>query len=403
MDIRSNSSPTDSRASIEARTRHENERRVRQAEREAHDRIADAEENASTAVEEIQEHAVRVRRSAEEEIRLEQERAREQIERVRREGYEQLRDLKRRQTADISQTRDEGEHLQGELQEFYQTELDTVGKVSSKAVREAYMQNLGTFKLMDAQAKNQKERLETNHAIEMRNLRERHEKALRSETEKTEKEQQDLKARNDENFSQAEKRFHERYDKALKTHEAALNRLNEDASRKLGDLREDATRKLATYETRQEDPFYQLVDLDAELTEIDDAFILTARVPEHEQSSVKATVQGNQIVLTGTRRAEDREELGEGRQRSTSSFQSFRETFAVDWPVSHASILRETDGELLTFIFPKRAGMIDPETGQKKSLQNPRLADLSPRRAPRPDFPENLVPPAPSRPNKPIS
>ncbi|NDD91741.1 Hsp20/alpha crystallin family protein, partial [bacterium] len=131
----------------------------------------------------------------------------------------------------------------------------------------------------------------------------------------------------------------------------------------------------------------------------DDAFILTAKVPTHEHENIKAQVQGNQIVISGTRRNEDQVKMGEGRQRSTASFQNFRETFPIDWPVEANSMLREADGDRLVFTFPKKAGMIDPENGKKKALE---YQAQSKARAPRPDFPENLVPNAPARNFKPI-
>src|SRR5690606_723366 len=85
----------------------------------------------------------------------------------------------------------------------------------------------------------------------------------------------------------------------------ALERIQKRAHHTLQHLRESTSHKLSAYEDRQSDPFYRLVDIDADLFEDHDAFVLTAKIPVHERDHISVTVRDNEIVLSGYRRNEE--------------------------------------------------------------------------------------------------
>jgi HSP20 family molecular chaperone IbpA len=408
MDIRSKSSPSEAasvyearlRAEAEARGQQEQERRVRQAEEEAQRRIFDAKHRADDAVQDIERRSNAQRSDGN--SRLDEERGyiRDQLEQTKTEGYQQLRDLKRKMEAEVALTRKDGERTQDEVEEHYQHEIEQTTQKSAKSAREAYLKNVREFEKQDALAKSQREAYQEIHSTEMRTLQKMHEDARTSQSQKARVETEELRKKIEDARSTAENKFTEQFSHTLGGHQESLNQLNARAGKQLDELRNDGARKLAAYESRQEDPFYRMVNLDAELSDTGDTFVLRARVPQHEQENVKAMIQGQQIVITGARQAQDQVKLGEGRARSSSSYQTFRETFPIDWPVEPGSVLREARGDELVFTFSKRAGMVDPETGKKKSIDTEPYAR---HRAPRPDFPEDLVAPAPPYKGSPIS
>jgi HSP20 family molecular chaperone IbpA len=408
MDIRSKSSPSEAasvyearrRAESDARARQDQERRVRQAEEEAQQRIHEAKHQADEVAQNIERRSNAQR--AEGNARLETERGyiREQMEKTKAEGYQQLRELKRRTDAEVAIVGRDGERALEEVEEHYQHEVDETTKKGAKAARDAYQRNLREFEKQDALVKAQREAYQEIHGAEMRTLQKMHEDARTTQTEKARNENAELRRKVEDSRLTAEKEFKEQFSRTVGQHEDSLNQLNRRAGKQLEELRNDGALKLATYESRQEDPFYRMVNLDAELSDAGDTFVLRARVPRHEQDNVKAQVQGQQIVVTGARRSQDQVQLGEGRARSSSSYQTFREVFPIDWPVEASTVLREAKGDELIFTFSKRTGMVDPETGRKKPLES---QPFSRHRAPRPDFPEGLVAPAPPYKGSPIS
>ncbi|MEN9724271.1 MAG: hypothetical protein RJB38_2257 [Pseudomonadota bacterium] len=401
MDIRSSSSPSELAATREAQLRQDREQRAQQAEQEARERISRAQQQAQESVDEIERRSVELRAKSESALKLEQERIEQQLKAQRESSYAQIREMKVRSENEIARTRDEGDHLKKDLEQFYEKQLKDTESGSAKAVREAYLRNQRALQYDDLRTQNERKLLRARHEAEIADLEKRHEDKRSSHLNQALEAQEQLRSRVGEEQLKSQKHFGDRYQNTIREHQASLDRLNTDANRKLQELRHESTQKLAAYERRAEDPFYRMVNLDAEVRETDEAFILTAQVPEHEQAHVRATVQGNQIVISGSRRNEDQQNLGNGRARSTSSYQTFRESFPIDWPVNGAETLREAQGETLTFTFPKRAGMRDPETGQKKSLEY--QSELSRSRAPRPDFPKDLVSSGATRKDKPIS
>lgn len=168
-----------------------------------------------------------------------------------------------------------------------------------------------------------------------------------------------------------------------KTQEKRLDELNQLANEKLQKIRSDTSRKLDAYSSRQKDPFYQLVTLDSDLEETRDAYILKLNIPDYEQKHLSITVRGNQIVVSGSRRNEEKLEVEPGRQQSTASYQSYQETFPISWPVDSHALTRKIEGDTIVVTIPKKGTYSAPVAA--RSARDVELA-----RADRPHFPENI-------------
>ncbi len=122
-------------------------------------------------------------------------------------------------------------------------------------------------------------------------------------------------------------------------------------------------------------------DMDAELQEYDHEFVLTATIPEHERKGLAVSVRGNEVVLSGNRRSSEKLDLGPGRVQNTSSFQTFSESFPINWPVDARSLTREFDGDQLIVRIPKKK-TYEPAPYKAKRVERAKLE--------RPTFPENI-------------
>ena len=179
---------------------------------------------------------------------------------------------------------------------------------------------------------------------------------------------------------QSREHFASRYRAHVADQESAINRLQGEAARKLDELRSGTSHKLSAYGERQADPFYKLLDLQARLEEESDHYVIRARIPEHEQAKVTVSVQGDRIVLTGSRRNEERQELEPGHIESTNAFQTFTESFPILWPVDTRGMTRHSDGDWLTVTLPKKsrapAPHYQPPVG-KIAVDRPRFPEES--------------------------
>jgi hypothetical protein len=110
---------------------------------------------------------------------------------------------------------------------------------------------------------------------------------------------------------------------------------------------------LNAYRDRNEDPFYKIHHFDSNLSDSGDEYVLRVRAPSHERSNLRVSIVGHEILLSGQRKNEDFVKTSEGGRVSSTSFQSFKQTFPVDYPVEAKMIYQEVDGEDVVFHLPK--------------------------------------------------
>ncbi len=209
-------------------------------------------------------------------------------------------------------------------------------------------------------------------------------------TDASQKQYEEMKVNAEESSRQANQHFQESYKKTLELHDESLKNIQTKVGETLRELRGSTAQKLAAYSNRQKDPFYKLVDLDADLSETSDAFILRATVPLHEQESIAVTVRGDQVVVSGRRRNEEKLEIEPGHELVTAAYQSFSESYPLDWPVEARGLSRNFEGDQLIVTIPKKNSHQEWIQKQKPHAE--------PTRAERPEFPENLPIPRPTKP-----
>lgn len=117
---------------------------------------------------------------------------------------------------------------------------------------------------------------------------------------------------------------------------------------------------IQNYETKETDKFYQVQDRGSRLSDNGNAYIIEAYAPEHEQSNLRVSVQNNKAVISGQRKHSEEAEKG-NKKISTNNFQTFREEFKFDRPVSHQGMTRERVGDFVRFLIPKLEAVDEPD------------------------------------------
>lgn len=106
------------------------------------------------------------------------------------------------------------------------------------------------------------------------------------------------------------------------------------------------------YQTVDTDDFYRVQNRGSRLSEGPGYYVIEAYAPEHEKDNLRVSIQRNKAVISGQRKFSDEAADGDKNMR-TSNYQSFREEFAFDRPVSGQGMTRERIGDFVRFSIPK--------------------------------------------------
>jgi HSP20 family molecular chaperone IbpA len=114
------------------------------------------------------------------------------------------------------------------------------------------------------------------------------------------------------------------------------------------------------YETRDSDGFYRVQDRGSRVSENPGSYVIEAYAPEHEKDNLRVTIQRNKAVISGQRKFADDAQDG-NKTMSTNNFQSFREEFKFDRPISNQGMTRERIGDYIRFSIPKLEAIDSPD------------------------------------------
>jgi HSP20 family molecular chaperone IbpA len=114
------------------------------------------------------------------------------------------------------------------------------------------------------------------------------------------------------------------------------------------------------YETKETDDFYRVQDRGSRVSESDGLYIIDAYAPEHDKDNLRVSIHRNKAVISGQRKFADDASDGNKTMR-TNNFQSFREEFKFDRPISNEGMTRERIGDYIRFSIPKLEAIKSPD------------------------------------------
>lgn len=358
---------------------------ARRAQRDAQEQIAashrsvvEAQQTAGEQIDGIKDE-YRVR------IMEEHERQGRTLENERAKGYEQIRELKQRQEAEINRLRRDGERKLADLERHYSEAIYSTEKSKKDTILQLNQQVAQETQYLTKNHEVNHDLAQKEHRQKLEILRQEQDTKIAEMETRHRDEYEKLRANYEAANQESREQFEKNHQILLKDQQQKMARLYNSVSGMIRDIREDSSRKLAAYGDRQSDPFYQLISLDAELYEDSDAFILEARIPPHEREHISVSVKGNQVAITGSRRNDETLEQSPGRKSTTHSFQSFTETFPIDWPVEERGVAKFFDGDDLIVYIPKKG-----RNAIHLPFQSNREAQPERLRIEKPRFPDNL-------------
>jgi HSP20 family molecular chaperone IbpA len=364
-----------------ARSAGTDESKLRDAQSQMASATAQIQEQTKQIEQEGQTQLDHMKENYERDTLAETARTENQVASEKLKGYEQLRDLQRTQNAEISRVKREGETELARLNNYYRDATYRAQQRGDEELRGTESKNQQQMNFENSSGNLAVENLQHNKRIEIEQIQADRDQQVSI----LEKQAHDLydkkKIETQEAIQQSSEKLDHNYQEISKTHQDTMAHLTNETSAQLQKARLDSSRKLAAYNERQEDPFYQMLDLQANFEDQGDKYVLTARIPEHEQRHVSVAIRGNQVVLSGNRRSEERVELAPGHEKGTNSYQSFMESFPFPQPVESAKLTHEFQGDRVIVTVPKKS---------LASTYKPYKVKPARAQVQKPDFPANL-------------
>jgi HSP20 family molecular chaperone IbpA len=351
------------------------------AESEANRRIAAANQRVVQTEREANQTIDHLRQQHEQEYVALSSREEAALDSQRIKGYESLRDLKRAQQLDLRKNIHDSDTESKKLQEYYRNVIYNTGRRGDENLRELQAQEARKFEYENKLDQMQEDSQKNIHAERTNQLKNKEEVEFKrlGETLKEDLEKKKLEA--EEAREKAGSKLQSQFEKTTAFENEVIGKIENQATHQIKEIRQDTAEKLAAYSSRQRDPFYKLVTTHAKLTEHNNSYVLTAQIPQHEQAHIAAAVKGENLVLTGYRRNEESLEISPGHTQGTASYQSYHESFPLEWPVDAKKMTREFDGDTVIIRVPKKG---------EYAFKTPKQAPPAKARVEPPKFPINL-------------
>ena len=100
-------------------------------------------------------------------------------------------------------------------------------------------------------------------------------------------------------------------------------------------------------------------DRGSRISESGGVYVIEAYAPEHEKDNLRVSIQRDKAIISGQRRFSDQAQ-DENKNMRTSNYQSFREEFKFERPVSQEGMTRERVGDYIRFSIPKLEAVKNP-------------------------------------------
>ena len=352
------------------------------AEREANKRIAAAGERIASAEKAVDQNINQIKDQFERQRASVKNKQETLLETEKTQGYQNIRDLKRAQEAELRKTLREGENRSDDLQSHYRDKLSKTVKQNEGQLRDIQLKGYNEFEFEKTKGQEQISNLKTENEEAIKLSKKEGETQLENSIQANKDNFEKLKAQSEEEKLNMTTQFGNRVNQSQKDYQTILNNTYSKADVDLQSIRRDTAEKLAAYAARQEDPFYKLVNLDTELHDLGDHFLIVAHIPSHEHDHLSVSLRGETLMISGNRKNEEKLESEPGHTQRTASFQSYNETIPLSWPVEPQSIRKQFDGDTLLIQLTKKNEFVfrpPPKPIPEKFRVEP------------PHFPDNLV------------
>jgi len=350
------------------------------AEREAAERVTNAQKHIKQADHEEEKQLNHLRDTYEQRTAVERSRGDDYIEAVRNRNYQAISEQQRQAESEQHRISTESEKTLKDMNRQYTDSTYSANRRGESELKEATDRN---FKQLEHERRAGNEQIgviKTNFAQEKAQIEAERRDSTSALTKKSQDHRKELDEKTRTAVEDSNQHYNDAYEGAMKQNRDAMADLNWLATHEVDTLKRDTLQKLDAYATQKEDPFYRLVNVDGKVTEHEDQFVFTAKIPEHERDRININIRGSDLIVSGKRKSEESLETGPGQVARTSSYQSFSENFPLNFPVNSKNMTREYDGDTLIVRIPKRTTY---EAPKPKNVAERAVLE-------RPKFPKNL-------------
>ncbi len=364
------------------------EKQAQKAERDAakkieesQKRVREAQNESAHSIDNIKDEFVR--QSTAEEVRQQQIMDRE------KDQYDSaIHELGMRSNEELRKLRYEGDRDVKKTKNFYEDSIEVTKKQADEKLEGIRSQSNAMSAYEQMRAKNEMDLYKQSNEQRTESLR----TDLDEQFEKTSAQMQANQENRLNNTvladEQREDSYKQTFEGKIKKQAEILKNIGSRAARALNQIQQDTAQKISAYGTRQNDPFYQLMTIGANLSENEDAYVLIATIPTHEQKNISITMQGNRLMVKGARQNEEVTQNDPEKTVSSSSYQSYHESFTLDYQVDSKRMTKVFDGDQLIVTIPKTGKLGAP------LHRSPYQATAITEKA---RFPENLPKPTPTQ------
>ncbi len=355
--------------------------KAHEAEKEAANRIKAAQELAQKT--EIQQNAEieQLRDRFEKNYEIQNLKQNQILDDQKSKGYEQLRDLHRSQQADLNRTLGESQTIKEQTEKSTREELHKLDKLSQDKIQKTLAERIQQVDFEKNRSDEELEAIKNQNRTSIEKIRDDGEQRVQAIQKDHQSAIQQLLETSQETKERAQTQNESFLKKTIEEQRQSLGEIYQQSNQKLREIRQDTSQKIAAYTSRQNDPFYKLMTLDAQLKDEGKDFVLTVTIPEYEQEHISAVIRGDQLVLSGYRKNEESLKDPSGHSQETTAYQSFHESFPLSWPVDPKRLTREHKDDQVIIRVPKMSQFTFREPTREK-LQSSHLEA--------PNFPHNI-------------
>ncbi len=252
-----------------------------------------------------------------------------------------LTDAQTQTQTQLQNEKQKAERAYGKAQERYEKELQTQTATGESRVSEAKDKNARQLALVDGEGRK---------TVESKRTEWQHKEKFQDSIYQGKL--QHAKQGYDRELQRQNKHFVSRSKASERDHKIALDSQNRTQQKQLVVAQQDFVVANQKYSGREEDPFYKTYDHGSKLSEDQEHYYLRTFLPAHEKDNVKVIIKQDKAVVSGRRGFADK--INDDDKRiETSNFQTFKEVFPFSEPVITKGMVREREGDYITFRIPK--------------------------------------------------
>jgi len=339
-----------------------------QSEKEARQRIEQIHTHLKNTIAESDQTLDRIENDFNQRRAYQLDKQEQTLREEKQRGIEELQRLKDEHRKEVKRLKKESEREVESVKSAYKNQLYSVATHGEKSIQRktSELKTQSDYLLnqqREVEKSNQEQKIKRINSIG--NETEKQVSQFKSSQLKKIKKIQD---NSQSDLSKLKSNISSRKKDLVMTQRSEIQKIQDKTKSEIEKIQNEFSQKIDTYKKMQQDPFYSLVEIDADLIENKDAFILKAKIPQYEQKNVKVNIVGDQLILSGIRRNQEQRTDGDGKTLKTSSYQSYTKTFPLNWPVNQNELVRLFDNETVTIKIPKKLEGFSEENLKAKLL-----------------------------------